>query len=169
MWKVFGGFMVLNILKLSDDALLIQLNRAYDSDNEDLILLIEAELERRDDLYAKNEIARKQNELKRIENLKLLQEQMHDLISNFKGTKTHILVAKLGSEFEADYYICEDTFTVKSNADHPPFVQNTTWGHESLEEAKAKVVQLIYYRIYNHYMRNCTSDSLEFLKKVLAS
>jgi hypothetical protein len=64
------------------------------------------------------------------------------------------LVESYGAELEADYVILEN-FTVLSGCFNPrnPNAQNV-WECRSIEEALAKKFQLIYWRLYNRYVRN---------------
>lgn len=64
------------------------------------------------------------------------------------------LVESYGAEFEANYVILEN-FTVLSGCFNPrnPNAQNV-WECQSMEQALAKKFQLIYWRVYDRYVRH---------------
>jgi hypothetical protein len=64
------------------------------------------------------------------------------------------LVETYGGEFEANYIITEN-FTVMSSCFNPrnPNGQNV-WEFTCIEDALAKKFQLIYYRVYDRYVRD---------------
>lgn len=64
------------------------------------------------------------------------------------------LVETYGSEFEANYIITEN-FTVMSGCFNPrnPNAANV-WEFNCIEDALAKKFQLIYYRVYDRYVRD---------------
>jgi len=73
---------------------------------------------------------------------------------NTKRVVTLAMVMEFGEEFR-DNYIIDDTYTVYSHARKNEFFNdNDSWECEDSMEAKAKVNQLIYYRVYDHYFRN---------------
>ena len=64
------------------------------------------------------------------------------------------LVETYGVEFECDYSILEN-FTVISYCFNSRNPNGTNcWEHTSLKDALAKKFQLIYWRVYDRYIRN---------------
>jgi len=151
-----------NVTKLSEDALYIVLDSLKESDP--VYSLIEAELDRR--IHAQNQSLFKSQQLK-IESMALIeaiQEEIHRIFQGFKGKKTLLLIEKLGQEYIDDYTIDEVTFTVYSKVARPD--QNSSWSFDSMEKANSKRAMLIYYRIYEKFMRDATVSSVELLQKL---
>jgi len=151
-----------NVTKLSEDALYIVLDSLKESDP--IYSLIEAELDRR--IHIQNQSMFKSQQLK-IESMALIeaiQEEIHKIFQGFKGKKTLLLIEKLGQEYIDDYTIDEVTFTVYSKVARPD--QNCSWSFDSMEKANAKKAMLIYYRIYEKFMRDATVSSIELLQKL---
>lgn len=66
----------------------------------------------------------------------------------------HAVVAMYGHEFADNYEISTEgaDFVVYSSAAKD--FQNNRWPCPSMEEAERKKLQLIYYRVYDYYMRD---------------
>lgn len=154
----------LNVTKFSENALLLALDEA--GEGSDLSILIEAELERRS--HIEEDLLRRRH-ASQIESLKLTQSiqlEMENIFSKMKGTKTLFLIENLGQEFIENYTVDEETFTVYSKVSHSTFNNPSTWEFDSMEKAQRKMAQLIYYRIYDKFMRDATTDNLELLKRI---
>lgn len=154
-----------NVTRLSEDHLYLAL--AEEKDGSNLFVLIEAELDRRAELHTQ---ALKKKQVSQIESLKLTQEiqsEIQEIFKGYRGIKTLFLIENLGQEFIEDYTIDEETFTVYSKVSHEVFNNPSSWELDSIERARAKVARLIYYRIYEKFMRDATPNNLELLKRVL--
>lgn len=156
-----------NITKVSEDLLVEVLNTLPES--HPMYDLIDAELDRRADEYTKVQASRQEAEIKRLQLTHFIETSISELFHGMKeGRKMVVLVSKLGQAYMDDYEICQDTFKVTSLvAKYSNYDVPSAWQFKSIEDANAKKVQLIYYRVYNEYMRNPTIESLQYLEKVL--
>ncbi len=102
------------------------------------------------------------NQLQTVKNLSedRQKQQILDKINRiktlFEEGKVNELVQEYGHQFKDDYEITHD-FMVKShcrNERNPNL--NNFWACGSIEEANKKLNQLIYHRVYDHYVRNNT-------------
>ena len=97
-----------------------------------------------------------------------IESEIHNIFQNFKGKKTLLLIQAVGQEFMDDYIVCEETFTVTSLvAQYSNFNVPGSWECENYDAAMAKKAKLIYYRIYEKFMRNATPENLAALHKAL--
>lgn len=154
-----------NVTRFSEDGLCLAL--ADMDQNDPMYDIVEAELVRRDDI--KLQLLKEQNE-RRIESLKLtnaIQEEIAHLFLGIKAAKTLVLIEHLGQEFIDDYVIDEATFTVYSKVKHSIFNNPDSWQYDNITQARSKMAKLIYYRIYDKFMRDASADNLELLKRVL--
>ncbi len=76
------------------------------------------------------------------------------------------MVEEFGTDIIQDYII-DDTNTVYSNAKKQEyFGDNKSWECEDLVQAKAKIHQLVYWRVYNNYFRHgCATEHITRLKE----
>jgi len=100
------------------------------------------ELNKIDDILKSKQKAREAAELARIANIR-------DLI---KMGKTEELIQLHGHEFINDYYVDVVALTIHSSVARDD--QNSQWTEESEELLNKKLKILLYYRIYDHYMRD---------------
>ncbi len=155
-----------NVTKFHEDSLYIQLADLKESDP--MYALIEAELDRRAHLHTEALAKRAKAQLDSLQLTQAIQAEIHALFEGYKGKKTLILIEHLGQEFIEDYNVCEVTFTVTSKvAQNFSLNSNSTWTFDTIVQARGKVANLIYDRIYNKFMRDATQDNLELLKRVL--
>ncbi len=155
-----------NVTRLSEDALYNALEGLPESHPDSV--LINAEIDRR--IESAQRLVQKQHQMQ-LESIRLthaIQDEIQAIFAGYKGKKTLILIESLGQEFIEDYTICDKSFTVvslvahRSNYDVP-----SKWEFDTIEKAISKKAQLIYYRIYEKFMRDATQDNLEILQKVL--
>lgn len=154
-----------NVLSLSEDTLFLVMNELPDTDP--VYILIDSELDRR---IHQREEKLKQAHLRELESLKVTQairEELQSIFAGVKGKKTLILIENLGQEFIEDYVIDDSTFTVFSKVKHSVFNNPSSWECDSIEQARSKMARLIYYRIYEKFMRDPSNDNLELLKRVI--
>lgn len=156
---------IANVTKLSEDALLIQMADMKESDP--MYGLIESELDRRADLLIKAEKARLSSKIESLNLTMQIQFEIAAFFDGFRGKKTLMLIENFGQEFIEDYVLDEETFTVYSKVSCENFNNQSSWELDSIREARGKMAQLIYYRIYNKFMRTPTQENLEILKRVL--
>lgn len=153
-----------NVTKLSEDVLLEVFEQLPESNPT--YILIDSELNRRADLYNRNEKLKIEQQIQTLVELQTLKSNIHLVLHGFKGERTKYLIEKLGQEYVDDYAVCPITFKVTSDVaykvDHCG-----TWEHTSVKEAHSKLASLLYDRIYNRYIRDVTSQNLTFLNKVL--
>lgn len=156
-----------NITKVSEDLLVEVINTLPET--HPLYDLIEAELERRGDLFIQSVRAKQEKELNRLKKTFELRNKIHEEFGGFNGRKTLLLIGLLGEPYMDRYTICEETFLVVSHANpHHIFgKKKDKWQCESLEKANAKKAILIYYTIYNHHIRHASFEELELLYKKL--
>lgn len=156
-----------NVTKLAEDALYIQLADLKESDP--MYDLIEAELDRRAELYNARLAKQRQDQMDSLQLTQAIQAEIHAIFEGYKGKKTLILIEHLGQEFIEDYKVCEVTFTVTSLVSHRSWSlnSNSTWSFDNIIQARRKVANLIYDRVYDKFMRDPSKDSLELLKRVL--
>lgn len=155
-----------NITKLSEDALYLQLEDLKSDD--DMAILIEAELDRRAAALELTLVKKQQEQIRNLQVYHQIQSEMKDLFDGYRGKKTMLLVERLGGEFFDDYIIDEVSFTVRSLVAHNSgFDVPSTWECEDLKQANSKKAKLIYYRVYDKFMRFATAENLTLLHKVL--
>lgn len=154
-----------NVTKLHEDSLYLALDKAYENKDLGLQDLIEAELDRRADAHTKMVALRQERERQALQTLHTLENEIQAIFEGFKGKKTLFLIEKLGQQFIDDYTIDEVTLTVFSKVAREN--QNCSWQCVTLERCRAKVAGLIYDRIYDHYMRDPSAQSVSFLRKTL--
>ena len=150
-----------NITKLSEDALHQCLDELYDEGmiKSSEYKLVDSELNRRSSIIIASNRRKKEAELakqkeleKRIAEYESLRELSGERVT-MKAT-----VEEFGSEFESDYRI-DDKFCLYSacfNCRNPN--QQNLWQHNSLKEAIDHKFLLVYYRIYERYVRNNGSE-----------
>jgi hypothetical protein len=154
-----------NITKLSEDALYIQLDVLNEAD--DTAILIEAELDRRSSQLELTLVKKQQEQIRNLQIYHQIQSEIRSLFDKYRGKKTMFLVESLGQEFFDDYTV-DESFTVRSLVAHnTTFDVPQTWECEDLQQANAKKIKLIYYRVYNKFMRFATQENLDLLYKVL--
>lgn len=155
-----------NVTKLSDDALYMVLDRVPETDPS--YILADAELDRRLSVESKALAKRQQAQLESLKLTHAIQSEIQSIFEGCRGTKTLFLIENLGQEFIDDYTICETTFTVGSLvSQYSNFDVPSSWTFDNIVQARRKKAQLIYYRIYDKFMRDPTSDNLELLKRLL--
>lgn len=154
-----------NVTRMSEDALYIKLESLTPSDP--LYTVIDAELERRASIAEENLRKRHKMQLESLKLTQAIQEELQIIFNGFRGKKTMILIENFGQEFIEDYYIDEQTCTVYSKVSHEIFNNPSSWEFDTIEKARCKMAKLIYYRIYDKFMRNATVDNLELLNRVL--
>lgn len=154
-----------NVTRMSEDGLYLALDNLKQEDP--IAHLIEAELDRRI-LLKEAALKKKHNEqLQSMMVTQALREEIQTFFFGFKGEKTLILIENFGQEFMEDYTIDEETFTVYSKVSHEVFNNPSSWEFDTLEQARKKMAKLVYYRIYDKFMRDATTENLELLKRVL--
>lgn len=154
-----------NVTRISEDGLYIALEALKQDDP--MAHLIEAELDRR---IVLQEAALKKKHNEQLQSMMItqaLREEIQTFFLGFKGHKTLLLIENFGQEFMEDYVVDEETFTVYSKVSHETFSNPSSWEFDTLEQARKKVAKLVYYRIYDKFMRDATSENLELLKRVL--
>lgn len=156
---------VANVTRMSEDALFLAL--ADLSDSDPMTTVIEAELDRRTDLEQSNLKRRQALQLESLKLTQAIQSEIQEIFAGFKGKKTLVLIENLGQEFIEEYYVDETTLTVYSKAQQVFPNQPSTWECETMDMARGKMAKLIYYRIYDKFMRDATRDNLQLLKRVL--
>jgi hypothetical protein len=155
-----------NVTRLSEDSLYIALDELHESDG--LYVLIEAELDRRIEMQERLLARRHEAQLESLKLTQAIQAELQVIFEGFKGTQyLSMLIENFGQEFIEDYTIDEETLTVFSKVTHGVFTNPTSWECDTIEKARRKMSRLIYYRIYNKFMRDATPDNLELLKTVL--
>jgi hypothetical protein len=151
----------LNVTKIHEDVLLNIINTLHEG--SDLYILIDSELERRAALVA----ATKLNVISQNRKLIELKAEIQGLLETLKIGKMSLLVTKLGSEFEDDYELNFTNFSIKSNAQSFNPNVNNYWEYENTDRMMIHFRNLIYYRIYDHYMRYPSEDAVTTLAKLL--
>ncbi len=154
-----------NVRRIAESVLYQVLDRV--SETSEVGQIISQELERR---FDREQVQLRDQQIR--EHLALVEKQrieqeMALLFKKYKGTKTKFLVDALGEEFVLDYELDTETFIVYSYAKHY-FDQQSQWDHATLAEATHHIHLLIYYRIYDKFMRNATNDYLALLTKALS-
>lgn len=120
----------------------------YNKPETPSILVQIAELEAAADILVDAENAvRDAMILREKEAKRIMQEKIDDITSLVKLGKTEELVKKYGHEFVNDYEIDGNTITSNVANKH----QNDQW---TVNDVDSKLNQLIYYRIYDHYLRS---------------
>ena len=163
---------VSNVTRLAGNVLELSLKEAISFGDVSTQDLIEAELDRRD--YLKNVtnkslFERKEDQIKtNLINQTLIEYEIQALLKSFKLTKTQFLVEKLGHEFSDDYSIDHSNFTVYSIHINRDTNDLGTWFFCSSADCEAKVRELIYYRIYDRYMRDASESTLQALQRALS-
>ncbi len=152
-----------NVTRLSEDFLYNILNDL--SENHPIFILIDAELDRRTAIAAATLEIQQKADIAKMAEFHQCQEDIKELFEGFRGKKTLLLIDKLGSEFMEDYDVCHISFNVKSYVANAN--QNSEWFHDDLEAAYAKYARLLYYRIYDHYLRIASVEVSERLHKLL--
>jgi hypothetical protein len=156
-----------NVTKLSEDALYAVLDSLPET--HPIYHLVDSEIDRRLYIEKENLKLRQQRQMEQMAQFHKLQSEISEIFEGFKGKKTLLLIEKLGQDFIDDYTICEQTFVVTSLVAHKSYDQNATsqWKFDTIEKARAKKATLIYYRIYDRFMRQPTKENLELLKSLL--
>jgi hypothetical protein len=154
-----------NVTKLSEEALIHALDQLPDDD--EMLVVIEAELDRRADIIIKQAINAKSRKAKDDQLLVQLKSEVSELFTNMKQGKVIRLIELFGDEFSGDYDLNHDTFVLISHAESPFPGNNKRWEHDSLEDALHHLRELLRWRIYYKYTRNATVESLSRIKTSL--
>lgn len=154
-----------NVTKMSEDALYIALGSLRESDA--MYAVIDSELDRRLIMEQRSLKLRQELQLQKLRTTQDVQTEMAKIFSGFKGVKTLLLIERVGADLMDDYVVDEVTFTIYSKCEKAFPDNSSSWECETLEQANRKVARLLYYRIYNKFMREATVDSLAFLRKAL--
>lgn len=146
-----------NISKIYEDTLYNKLDELDEQNLEksEEYRFIEAEIDRRVAIYIKNKETedRAKQQTKEKQDA-LLAEFVELQKTNTKNVVMKAMVAEFGDDFRDDY-ILDANYTINSLCKAAEYFDVTnTWEHESLEDANAKLNQLIYWRIYDNYFRN---------------
>jgi hypothetical protein len=160
-----------NVTKVAEEILEQSLDYLYHHDTRsNLIPLIEAELDRRDRILEDQKQKQKvyKSELNRLIELHEISHQIDYLLKKHRKGKMDLLISRLGMDYADDYVIDEVSNTVHSLVSHmSSFDVPSQWEHENYEQAVLKVRVLIYYRIYNRYMRDATKENLDYIKRMI--
>lgn len=120
--------------------------------------VVEAELERRADF---NQRLLKRKHKEQMESLLLtqaVQTQLEQILGSCRGNKMNLLIENFGQEYIEDYSVDEESFTVFTHvSDQGP------WGFGTIEEAKGKLRELLYWRTYEKVLRDVDEESLELI------
>lgn len=154
-----------NVTKLSEDTLFLVMNEL--SEKDPTYILIDAELDRRIHLREEKLKAAHNREMESLRATQLVREQIQSIFAGIKGKKTLVLIQNLGQDFVDDYVIDETTFTVFSKVRHPIFDRPSSWECETMDQARTKVARLIYYRIYERFMRDPSETNLQLVRRIL--
>jgi hypothetical protein len=154
---------VQNVTKLSEDYLYNILSDLSETHPD--FDLIDSELSRRASLIVRSTEVAQQLQIETLTKFHQAQDEIIEILSGYRGKKTIFLIEKLGNEFIDDYEICFATFTVRSFVARP--TQSSEWFHDDIEEAKAKYAKLLYYRIYDHYLRYASQENVEKIRLAL--
>jgi len=110
-----------------------------------------------------------QQKKQKIEQLQTVKRQMEVLFETVIDMgKMDVMIQHFGMRFFEDYRIGEDNSVVSFAESRDPN-QNKIWLCETREEANAKVKQLVYYRVYDHFFRdeNLNEQNLDIIKAIL--
>ncbi len=145
-----------NITKISEDLLCYHQDMLFDQGNFDSIeyRMIDAELDRRSDIFIDAKIKKKEAELKVDKILQDTISELRILVSSHSDKVVmKAMVEEFGDAFKDDYKIGDD-FTVYSSCKN---TRNSTlknqWPCQSHGAASKKIFALIYDRVYHHYFR----------------
>lgn len=153
----------MNLNKMSEDAIIDLMEREYDKNPESgLLIKLDAELDRRAEIYNKQQEQIKLQKQKEEEIRQALLAQYNKIVEETGQRVTmKAMVAEFGYEYLQNYYV-DSSYTVHSFAESKT---NATWECEDINQANKKVEQLIYYRVYDKYFRDGpTNSTLERLQ-----
>ncbi len=160
-----------NISKLSEDYLAKTHDKLCVEGREQtaLGLAIDCELDRRATIFNAAVEVRKEAERQKESRLQVLRDSYADIELVFgRGRVSQAMRNEFGEEFIEDYEIT-DKFTVLShckNTRNPNL--NNVWECGNHEEAQKRLLKLIYYRVYDHYFRNPSEESMVRLEAAIA-
>jgi hypothetical protein len=150
--------MSLDFSKKNEDWLYqrVDLLEAQSQQLSDEYKAIDAELNRRADLYNVKEQARKAEELiKKQAMAKALADYEAIIAEHGNGITMKAIALEFGENMREDYII-DSLYTVISQVS--PGGAGQFWPCEDLEAAKNKIEQLIYYRAYDRHFRDGTDN-----------
>lgn len=126
---------------------------------------IEAELNRRADLHnLKQQFEKSKVEAKKKQIEEAIAEYEAVIAEHGEGVTMKAMTLEFGDVIKEDYYI-DDQYTVISLAGSTNENNNTAWYFECIEDARAKIEQLVYWRVYNkHFRDGADSETLLRLK-----
>lgn len=156
-----------NITKISEEALILAYNSLKDP-GSDMGILIESEFTRRDRVYEEARERAHKEKINKLISMHQIESEIEQLFQTYRNGRMTFLITKLGGQFEGDYVLDEQNNTITSLvADRCSFSVNSKWTYETWEEVVHQFRLLLYYRIYDHYVRNASQDSLDELKRSL--
>jgi hypothetical protein len=155
----------LNVTRFSEDGLYLALDSLKASD--EMHPIIEAELDRRIEMEQEALRRRHNAQLESMKLTQAIQAELQEIFAGFKGKKTLMLIENFGQEFIEDYIVDEVSCTVYSKVTHEVFNNPASWEFDTVEQARCKLAKLVYYRVYDKFMRNATTENLLVLKRVL--
>lgn len=155
-----------NVTKLSEDYLYEAIEDLAETHPD--YHLIDSELTRRGALLVESLVKLNNQKLEAEATLLRVKAELDDIFNNFKsGPKRSILIEKLGSEFMDNYEVCLETFTVVSLVANPN--QKSVHEFTNADDTMDKFTKLVYYRIYDKYMREPSTTSLTLIKTALGA
>jgi hypothetical protein len=157
---------VQNITRLSEDFLYKAIEDLPETHPD--YHLIDAELTRRGALLVQSLVTLRESQLEAERTLLRVKNEIEEIFKNYKsGRRRTILIEKLGSEFVNDYEVCLETFTVVSLVARPD--QQDVHSFTNVRDTMNKFTQLVYYRIYDKFMREPSSTNLTLVRTALGA
>lgn len=157
--------------KLSDEKLCAVLDELYDQGktNTREYALIEREIAHRDAVHEADMNKKKLIEKEKAEQLQALRDSFAQIeVTYSKGIISRAMKEEFGEEFIQDYEIT-DAFVVISHCKNPHNKNlNNVWECGSFDEAQKKLLQLLYYRVYDRYFREPSEESIVRLEAAIA-
>lgn len=154
-----------NVTKLSETVLVATLNQLQEDSG--IHLLIEAELERRATIADVSKRVKLEKQQKEALELSELKSEISALFETLYNGKKQALIEKLGDQFAGNYEFNETNFSIQFNLHNINPNSPNYWQFENKERALTHLRNLIYYRIYDHYMRLPTQDTVVLLLSIL--